>query len=127
MVLAQPCRCARRDPGPHMPIPVVRLSRLYSHPAIPAKPATEKRKAQSARPARTGILGVAKSAFYDTFVLKDPADQYIPGSPVRRLPVFPLGKKAMAASEKEVARIIRELARFHQTKLALKPAAPAET
>jgi hypothetical protein len=48
-----------------MTILVYRASELYNHPAIKARPASKRRRARKAKPARSGLLRVSKSHFYD--------------------------------------------------------------
>jgi len=94
-----------------MSVRVIRLNRLFNHPAVKARRARDGKPAVKARPARKGVLDIGKSNFYKNIVLSDPTKPCIPGTDIRRLPVIPLGKKAVGASEEEVERIVDELAR----------------
>jgi hypothetical protein len=100
-----------------MPVSIVRLNRLYNIPAVKARPASKRQKARKARPARRGMLDIGKSSFYENIVLKNPDDPFIPGTPVRRLPVIPLGPKAVGAAEEQVERVSEELRRWREEQL----------
>src|SRR5262249_46301585 len=75
-----------------------------------AQPGRKAHWGRKAQPARKGVFDIGKSNFYKNFVLNNPADRFIPGTNIERLPVIPLGKWAVGASEEEVKRIVDELA-----------------
>jgi hypothetical protein len=61
---------------------------------------------------RDGLLPVGKSKLHSDYLLKDPDNPLIPGTPVRRLSLIYLGDRTSATTEDEVERLIAELAEW---------------
>jgi hypothetical protein len=103
---------------------ITRVNLLYNVPPEPKRPARDGRPARPARPARPGRLAVAKSAFYENFVLHDERDPFIPGTNVSRLKLLHLAANATAAFNDEIEALEEGLRRWRdeqrKTKL-LKP------
>jgi hypothetical protein len=77
---------------------------------------------------RPGLLAVAKSAFYENFVLKDATDPYVPGTDVPRLKLLHLAANATAVFNDELAALVEGLKRWRDstpapTKVVGKPKA----
>src|SRR5262249_47451881 len=99
---------------------LTRVCRLYNIKERPAQPASKKRPAVSFRPAQKGIFDAGKTWVFESLLLRDPDDPFIPGTPVPRRPPSPLGEKAEGVLDSEIARVITELQRFRQAQLAAK-------
>jgi hypothetical protein len=111
---------------------IIRLSALYSTPAVKARKARDGKPARKARPAREGVFPVGHTKFYEDYVMRDESDPYIPGTDVERLRLVHLGEKARGATSDEITRVIEGLQRCSQAKHAakrdhqLRPAPTAE-
>jgi hypothetical protein len=92
-----------------MTMRVTRVCRLYNIPARAAQPARAGKPAVKARPFQKGVFDAGKTWVFESLLLRDPDDPLIPGTPVRRLPTFPLGEKAEVALDDEIARVFAEL------------------
>jgi hypothetical protein len=103
-----------------MTLRVTRVCRLYNIPAREARPARKGNRAVKARPAQKGIFDAGKTWVFEKLLLRDPNKPNIPGTPVRRLPTFPMGEKAEAALDDEIARVISELAQWRAAQLTAK-------
>src|SRR6516225_8521358 len=90
---------------------IIRLCRLYSVPAIPARKASKGEPARKAQPARKGIFPVGKTKFFEDYVFREESDPNIPGTDVERIRLFDLGPKAKAATGDEITRVIEGLQR----------------
>jgi hypothetical protein len=100
-----------------MTMRATRVARLYNTPARKARKARKGKPAVKARPAQKGIFDAGKSWVFENLILRDPGKPYIPGTTVRRLPTFPLGEKARAALDDEIARVLTELQQFRMKQL----------
>jgi hypothetical protein len=99
---------------------VTRTNHLYNTTTQTAKDRSEGRPGVF----RPGLFGVAKSAFYDNFVLKDEADPYIPGTDVPRLKLLHIAKNATAAFNDEIERVQEGLRRFRDKSFAERKRSP---
>jgi hypothetical protein len=103
-----------------MSMRVTRLHRLYNIPAQEAQPASAEKPAVKARPFQKGIFDAGKSWVFDSLLLRDPDDPFIPGTPVRRLPTFPLGENATVVLDDEIERVFAELQTWRKTQFEAK-------
>src|SRR5262245_33821420 len=119
MVLLSPrWFCAERRKGPStMTVSVTRLCRLYNIKAREEQPARDRKPAVPAGPAQKGVSGAGKTWVREKLILRDPNKPNIPGTPVRRLPTFPLTEKVEVALDTEIARVFSELQKWRQEQL----------
>jgi hypothetical protein len=103
-----------------MTMRVTRVCRLYNIPARAAQPARAGKPAVKARPFQKGVFDAGKSWVFDSLLLRDPDDPYIPGTPVRRLPTFPLSENAEVALDEEIARVFTELQSWRKAQFEAK-------
>jgi hypothetical protein len=103
-----------------MSMRVTRVCRLYNIAAREARPASGEKPAVKARPAQKGIFDTGKSWVFDALLLRDPDDPFIPGTPVRRLPTFPLGENATVVLDDEIERVFAELQSWRKTQFEAK-------
>jgi hypothetical protein len=78
------------------------------------------RKAKRPPVFRPGLFGVAKSAFYENFVLKDESDPFIPGTDVPRFKLLHLAENASAVFNDDIERVQEGLRRWRDRKFAEK-------
>jgi hypothetical protein len=91
-----------------MTVRIIRLRSLYNIPARAAQPACAGKPAVKARPFRRGIFDAGKTWVFENLILRNPDQPLIPGTNVRRLETFGLGKKNEATTDDE-ARHMRFL------------------
>ena len=108
-----------------MTVRVTRVCRLYNIKERKAQPARAGRPAVKARPAQKGIFDAGKTWVFENLLLRNQDDSFIPGTPVRRLPTFPLGDHAEAVLDDEIARVITELQRWREQQLLARASAAA--
>jgi hypothetical protein len=107
-----------------MTLRVTRVCRLYNIPAREAKPARDGKPAVKARSAQKGVFDAGKTFVFENLLFRDPNKPLIPGTPVRRLPTIPMGEKAEAALDDEIARVITELQKWGAKQLAADASTP---
>ena len=95
---------------------ITRINRLYNT-TVQTK---EDREAKRPGVFRPGLFGVAKSAFYCNYVLKDESDPFIPGTDVPRLKLLHLAETSSAAFNDEIERVQEGLRRWRDRKFAEK-------
>jgi hypothetical protein len=93
---------------------VTRVNLLYSTIIRTKKDREEGRPGVS----RPGLLGVAKSAFYESYVLKDEGDPFIPDTDVPRLKLLHLAKNATAVFNDEIEKMQEGLRRWRDKTFA---------
>jgi hypothetical protein len=93
---------------------ITRINRLYNSTIRTKKDREEKRPGVF----RPGLFGVAKSAFYCNYVLKDESDPFIPGTDVPRLKLLHLAETSSAAFNDEIERVQEGLRRWRDKTFA---------
>ena len=71
-----------------------------------------------------GLWPVGKTKANEDFLLRDPADPFVPGTDVRRAKITSLGPKTQVITAEEAERLPRELAEFYATRNASSASRP---